>query len=148
MIGLALALVLGGQNMSQADLIYQGERIGRMSAAAGACAAIGYEVDPSVGERLVDGYGRAALASGWSEDVAVAAINSGASRERLESESFEPPAGASGPELRRFATAAFARSKERCHDLEWRYPGVIVDLERGDRNVDARLAIMLQPLDD
>lgn len=143
-LGLALAL----QSMPQSDLIFRGENVGRFSAAAGACEAIGYEIDEDVGVGLIEQFRKAALAAGWTEETAAAAVSAGAALHQSEMELAEPPEGASDADLRRYAVTMFARFKEQCHDLERRYPGVIVDLERGDRNADARLAIMLRPLDD
>ena len=143
-----LAAVVAFQAMSQAELIHEGGQIGRASVAMGLCSRIGYTVSSDMGERWAEDFGQRATASGWSEDVTRAAIHMGVSTEVAEMDFRSPEPGLSAQQLRDFAANMVNRMKARCHRLASEHAGLISDLDQGDRNADAELAIMLAPLSE
>ncbi len=59
-----------------------------------------------------------------------------------------PEPGLSDQQLRDFAGEMVARMKARCHRLASEHSGRIGNLDHGDRNANAELAIMLAPLSE
>ena len=148
MILTGLLIAVAMQTMPQSDFLAEGEQIGRLAGRSGACASAGYEVDDERGLAIANDFSDRAKAAGWPEDLIAEAISSGSRLEEIELSPFtDVPEGMSDAELRRFANDFFATLKTRCASLAANYPGVIVDVEQGHRNADAKLAIMLRPLD-
>jgi hypothetical protein len=147
MIGLALAAALAAQDMTRDDLIAEGEAVGRSSVAMGLCGRLGYTVYQSTGEGWAADFGERAIASGWSEDVALAAIRMGAQAETAELNFDAPEHRGDDAAFRAEVGALFGQMKARCHRLAAEHAGLISNLERGDRNADAEMAILLSPLD-
>jgi hypothetical protein len=143
-----LAAIAALQAMPQAELIREGGQIGRAAYAMGACMRIGYTVFPEALEQWQLGFGHRATASGWSERVASAAIRMGTSLESAEMDSRSPEPGLSAQQLRDFTGEMFNGLKARCHRLASEHPELIGNLDQGDRNADAELAIMLAPLNE
>ena len=143
-----IAFALALQAMPQAEFLAEGEQVGRLAGRSGACQSAGYEINDERGLAVAKDFSERAKAAGWNDDLIASAISSGSRLEEIELSPFtDVPEGMSDAELRRFATEFFATLKTRCASLAANYPGVIVDVEQGHRNADAKLAIMLRPLD-
>ena len=146
MIALAFGLALLTQQMNQEDLISEGEQIGRAATAMGTCQAVGYPVDELAGARWADAYMTRAAESGWAVEVADNAVDAGSAAEalRLAVPQYDPSLTPS--QLHGLATDFITKVKARCRRLSAEVPGMIRDVDQGDRNADAQLAIMLRGL--
>jgi hypothetical protein len=146
MIGIAFAIALIGQDMTQAEMIDEGAQIGRAAAVVGVCGELGYTVYQETGERWAEDYTERGLASGWSEGVLGSAIEAGSAAEIAEMNFTMPAHNGDAAVFNAAVTAVFDRLKARCRRLGAEHAGLISGLDAGDRNADAKLAIMLAPL--
>lgn len=147
MIALALALAIQQPVvMTQDAFVDRGIALGRMAASAGACESAGYEVDRELGVDLAETYAAEAKEAGWPESLAAEAIRTGSDMGAQDLQVRMEVADADDPLLEDKARAAFGWLKAHCHSAAQAYPGLIPDVESGDRNLDARVAIILRPL--
>lgn len=134
------------QAMSQEQMIVEGEEIGRIAVAAGICLEFGYPVDDAGGEALADDFGDRAVRGGWAEPVVVSAVEAGSSLAMAELREPDLSPTMTDAELTAAATSFFDQIKAICRGLHAMAPSLLPNPEAGDRNVDARLAIMLRSL--
>ena len=146
MIVAAIALALLAQQMTQEDMISEGEQIGRAATAMGTCKAIGYSVDELAGARWAEAYMTRAAESGWTVEVADNAVDAGSAAEALRLAVPQYDRSLTPSQLRGLATDFITKVKARCRRLSAEVPGMIRDVDQGDRNADAQLAIMLRGL--
>lgn len=146
MIVAALAIALLAQQMTQEEMISEGAMIGRAGSAMGLCSALGYSVDKSAGAAWAQDFSHRVAGAGWDPALANRAIASGSVTEEAE---MAPPtdAGLNAEQLRNTAATYIGNVKARCHRLHDEHAGLISDLDQGDRNADAQLAIMLRGLE-
>jgi hypothetical protein len=146
MIGFAFAIALLGQDMTQAEMIAEGAQIGRAAAAIGVCGELGYTVYQDTGRRWADDFEERGVMSGWSIGVLSSAIEAGTADEVAEMDLTMPTHSGDDDAFIAAATAVYDRLKARCRRLGVERAGLISGLDAGDRNADAKLAIMLAPL--
>ena len=146
MIVAAIALSLLTQQMTQEELISEGTMIGRAGSAMGLCSALGYSVDKGAGATWAQDFSQRVAGAGWDPALAERAIGSGSVAEEVE---MAPPteAGLNAEQLKNTAATYIAKVKARCLRLHDEHAGLISDLDQGDRNADAQLAIMLRGLE-
>lgn len=147
MIALTLAIAILAQDMNQAEMMAEGEDIGRSVFAMGTCSGIGYTVHEENAGRWGQDYAERGVAAGWSEDVLIAATQSGNRMEEADLALTAPSHEGDDEVFRARVTALVERIKDRCHRLADEHANLISSLDQGDRNADAQLAIMLRPLD-
>ena len=145
-MGAVVAVALLAQQMTQEDMISEGEQIGRAATAMGLCSGLGYSVDKDGGIAWARDFGDRAAGAGWDAALAERAIASGSVAEEAR---MAPPsdAGLNAEQLRNAAATYIAKVKARCHRLHDEHGGLISNLDQGDRNADAQLAIMLRGLE-
>jgi len=147
MIGITFALVLLGQDMTQADLVMEGEAIGRSIFAMGVCKAVGYTTHDDAAMAWGEDFGVRATAAGFTEAIAQSAIEQGVQSEQAETDLPRPGSEVSTAEFRARITGAIEGVKSRCRRLSVEHSALIGNLDQGERNADAQLAIMMRPLD-
>lgn len=147
MIALAIAATLFAQDMTQAEMIDEAEQIGRAGYAMGVCSRH-YDVQPEIMQRWTDDFRERAAAAGWSESVMVAALQSGVRKAGSALDLSVPTIEVGEPAFRAGVAAMFDRIKASCHRFQTEHSGLITDMDQGDRNADADLAITLRPLDE
>jgi hypothetical protein len=147
MIGIALALTLFGQEMTPAQLVTEGEDIGRALFAMGVCKAVGYTTHDDAAMTWGEDFGARATAAGFTEAIAQSAIEQGIQSEQAETDLPRPGPEVSPEEFRARITGAMSGIKSRCRRLSLEHSALISNLDQGERNADAQLAILMRPLD-
>ena len=146
MIALIFAGAMLGQNMTQAEMIAEGEELGRSLFALGMCGSMGYQTHEDVGIQWAENFGERATASGWAASVGVTAIERGQNLEDAETRLDVPGDELSDSEFVEEVTAIVDALKVRCRRLAAEHPDLLSNIDQGDRNADAQRAIMLGPL--
>lgn len=142
----ALIIAVVIQSMTRAEMLAEADDLGRSAAVMGACSSLGYTTYPEEGLAWAEEFSARAEQSGWGNVVVRAAVDAGVDAEELELNLALPPNTATDDELVSKATAWVDAMKAKCHRLHSDHAGLIGDLPTGDRNADARLAVMLAPL--
>lgn len=142
----ALAAVAFLQTMTQAELLAEANDLGRSAAIMGACSSLGYTIYQDEGIGWAESFSARAQRSGWSQEVVDAAVEAGVDDAEQDMNLTLPPERGSNEDLIVQATAWIEAMKAKCHGLHRDHAGLIGDLANGDRNADARLAIMLGPI--
>jgi len=133
-IAVLLAALL--QFMSSNDLALEGERLGRFSTLFAVCEPY-YTVDLATGRRLANDFEQRAADAGWTRSQWMAAYDRGRDLERAEiglvmDSTSLPPAQA-----RNRLREMFPRLKQRCRHLATEIPGAVLDVEEGNRRLNA-----------
>ena len=146
MISAVIALLLIGQAMSQAEMIEEGDDIGRSAFAMGVCDSMGYTVHDDAAGRWGDDFFERGASAGWSTETLRSAFDAGGRNEEADIDLTVPDRGVDNSAFVAGVTAQVEKVKARCHRLAREHSGLISRLDEGDRNADAQLAIMLGSL--
>ena len=134
-----IILLIGQLMTTEAEVVDEGRSIGRMSAALQVCADIGYDTRSERATEIEhDSLGRA-IKAGWHWGQWRMAFDDGVEREQADLDlTSERDLPRDEMEIR--LPQALVRVKARCRDLAKRYPGVIENLDEGDRRAEAQVA--------
>lgn len=120
-------------------LAAEGDIAGRMSAAVELCQATGYGVDGHFGQRLVIAFERRATEAGWTAEQARASVYAGRERERDLTGITPGFSRMTRARQRQVTREALVNTRRRCHEVAAQHPGLITDLDSGDRRVETSL---------
>lgn len=134
------------QAMSYSTLVDEGREVGRLGAASGVCATVGYTVNELVAEHAAADFSRRAKKSGWRDDEIEQAIGFGVTQEH-SGLNLDRLALADTPDaLRRYVESTADHIASRCREVAVRHPGSVRDFETGDRALRAALTHALRNL--
>ena len=93
MISAVIALLLIGQAMSQAEMIEEGDDIGRSAFAMGVCDSMGYTVHDDAAGRWGDDFFERGASAGWSTETLRSAFDAGGRNEEADIDLTVPDRG-------------------------------------------------------